>query len=140
MRSLVVFVLALAGCDQPRILPTVSNEASSPKLIEAEPAGRRGFAKREDFVCGGLGPSLLVIGARMLMLDGSALDERELRSVLRHKAELDRQLGAPTPTHIWVELLQPGRGIVAERDLLAAVREEGFTDIHLLERDVEASP
>lgn len=140
MRLPLFFVLALASCEQPRVAPTRS-ATRSPRLIEAEPVERRGFTRRDDFVCGGLGPPLLVVGRSLLMLDGAPVaDAQELCTVLRNKIELERLIGAPTPTHIWIELRQPGPGLAVERSLLAAVRDEGFTDVHLRERDVQAAP
>jgi hypothetical protein len=133
MRCGLFFVLALEACEEPPGAPDV-RKAPVSESIHAEPAGRRGFAVRDDYVCGGLGPPSLVIGARILMLDGTPVaDEGELRSVLRQKLELERRIGGLTTTDIWVQLLQPGRGLLAEKALLAAVREEGFTEVHLSE-------
>lgn len=129
-RGLALVALLLIGCDQggeARSAPT-----QEPSLIAPEMApSRRSDWQRFD--CAGDPPTQLAIGQDALLLDGVRLeDDSELRRVLQAKSELSRQLGG-APVSIYVQVLEPRPSLVRLRDILAAVRTEGFDDIVLPE-------
>ena len=129
-------VLSILGCQDPPPL-TTPIAATRPRLIAAEPVAQ---VEAEQFDGCGYDPTpMLAIFPKLVLLDGTSVDEEGLAAVLQSKQELYQMLGSMPKNDL---VVQVAAGVPEKRvqRLLARAWSAGFVNVIRMSIAAPAAP